>query len=189
MSPPNTTEPPCDASADLPDLVERCRDGDRSAWDSIVARYERLIYSIPLREGLDREQAADVAQETFAALIRNLDHIDDPQRLGAWLGTVARRITWRKRAGIEVIATDDIEIVLDDMSDESIDALWVYEAVQALEEPCRSLITALFFDPVGPSYHEVAVAIGRPVGSIGPLRARCLDRLRRILEEGGDGAS
>lgn len=186
MSPPNTTEPPCDSSVDLPSLVAQCREGDRAAWDEIVDRYESLIYSIPLREGLDREAAADVAQETFAALIRSLDRIEEPERLGAWLATVARRLTWRKRAGIEAVVTDEIEIVLDDLSNESVDALWIYEAVQSLDEPCRSLITALFFDPTGPSYGEVAVAIGRPIGSIGPLRARCLDRLRDILEGGGD---
>ena len=61
-------------------------------------------------------------------------------------------------------------------------SIWVYQAVQQLGEPCRTLITALFFEPTEPSYAEIAAQLGRPVGSIGPVRARCLARLRPLLE-------
>src|SRR5262249_43696447 len=76
-------------------LVRACRTGDQAAWEALVRRYQRLVQAIPLRAGLDQDAAADVFQEVFAALVQRLDHIDDPDRLGAWIVTTARRITWR----------------------------------------------------------------------------------------------
>ena len=166
-------------------LLEACRSGDPRAWSRIVDRYERLVYAIPLREGLSRDDAADVAQETFAALIRGIDRINDPDRLAAWLITVARRLSWHRKSGtsdaLDVVAVD---LAGDrDMAGDTTQTVWVYEAIQSLGEPCRSLVIALFFDPVEPTYAEIALRLGRPVGSIGPLRARCLDRLRCALEQ------
>ena len=165
-------------------LVAACRAGDHSAWAQIIERYERLVYAIPMREGLRRDDAADVTQETFTVLVNNLHQIRDPDRLGYWLMTVARRLTWRLRNGLPdaVLDLNDVE---DDAApgsdDETLQALWVYEAIMNLEDPCRTLVIALFFDPAEPSYGEIAVRLGRPLGSVGPLRARCLERLRAIL--------
>ena len=174
--------------SDNTELMLACRSGDRRAWEQIVDRYERLVYAIPIREGLRRDDAADVTQETFAALVDSLHRIKDPDRLGYWLMTVARRLTWRVRHGqphavieLDEIADDDCPSIVDG----TLQALWVYEAITRLDEPCRSLVLSLFFDPSEPSYGEIAVRLGRPLGSVGPLRARCLDRLRGILEETG----
>lgn len=166
-------------------LLDACRNGDASAWSRIVDRYERLVYAIALREGLSQHDAADVAQETFTALIKGVDTITDPERLPAWLITVARRRSWR-RLGRQSLPLDDLDddaVTADDVAADTARALWVYEAVQDLGEPCRSLVIALFFDPAEPSYAEIALRLGRPVGSVGPLRARCLDRLRAVLEQ------
>ena len=168
------------------ELVIACRNGDKRAWDHLVDRYQRLVYAIPLREGLRRDEAADVTQETFMTLVNGLDGIKDPDRLGYWLMTVARRITWRVRQGRHRSDVDLSQVDLDPeqpASDYSIQALWVYETITRLDDPCRSMILALFFDPAEPSYGEIAVRLGRPLGSVGPLRARCLDRLRVLLEE------
>jgi RNA polymerase sigma factor (sigma-70 family) len=164
-------------------LVEACRGGDALAWNEIVDRYERLVYAIPLNEGLTSEEAADVAQETFATLIAGLDQISRPDRLGSWLMTVARRLTWRARhhKSRHSVDVESVEVGVDAEHDGHIDALWVYEAVQDLSDPCRSLVVSLFFDPAEPSYAEIAVKLGRPLGSVGPLRARCLDRLKTAL--------
>lgn len=167
-------------------LVRACQAGDALAWSEIVDRYERLVYAIPLKEGLSFDQAADVAQETFAALMTSMHRIRQPERLASWLMTVARRLSWRERSRA---AADRIDIagidVLDvgDVSDDWVTVEWVYDSVQGLGEPCRSLVLSLFFDPDEPSYAEIALRLGRPVGSVGPLRARCLDRLRSVLEE------
>lgn len=173
--------------SDNAELLVGCRDGDHRAWEQIVDRYERLVYAIPLREGLRRDDAADVTQETFAALVDSLDRIKDPDRLGYWLMTVARRLTWRVRHGQRHGVIDLDEIAADDgpsIVDGTLHAVWVHEAITRLDDPCRSLVLSLFFDPSEPSYGEIALRLGRPLGSVGPLRARCLGRLREILEAG-----
>lgn len=175
------------------ELIERCRSGQPDAWNELVKRYQRLVYAIPIREGLDVEDAAEVAQHTFATLVRQLDSIREPTRLSSWLMTVARREVWRRRRAIAdtveeltdpITAEESERLEPDDWTDRYAELAWIYDAVQSLGEPCRSLVLGLFFDPAEPSYAAIAVGLGRPVGSIGPLRARCLARLRTALEEG-----
>ncbi len=144
-------------------------------------------------KGLNREDAADVTQAVFEALLTSLDKIREHERVSAWLLVVARRQVWRVRnrrlrehpvpdvdPGVERTGTavpgGDV-----DVSDR---VLELHEALGRLGTPCRELVTALYLDPSEPSYEEVALRLGRPVGSIGPSRARCLERLRRILAEG-----
>ncbi|HSB28198.1 MAG TPA: sigma-70 family RNA polymerase sigma factor, partial [Pyrinomonadaceae bacterium] len=80
-------------------LIKECRRGDEAAWESLVRRYQKLIYAIPRRAGLDEDEAAEVFQEVFTALLRQLENIEDPDRLHAWLVTTARRITWKMICG------------------------------------------------------------------------------------------
>src|SRR5215813_6369045 len=77
------------------ELLSACRDGDESSWEALVDRYQRLIYTIPRRAGLDQDQASDVFQEVFVTLLEKIDDINEPDRLHAWLVTAARRKTWR----------------------------------------------------------------------------------------------
>lgn len=166
------------------ELLARCAAGDQGAWRALVKRYERLVHAIALREGLSKEQAADVTQETFTILFKQLDSIREPERVASWLMAVARRETWRRRhAGpstTEFSEEADLRVD-DDFVEQHTEAAAVYSAVQSLGEPCRSLIFGLFFDPQEPAYDAIAAELGRPVGSIGPLRGRCLARLREIL--------
>lgn len=172
------------------ELVAACRDGKTDAWDRLVEKYHNLVYAIALREGLSAEDAADVTQATFEELLVQLDRIRDDSRVASWLMTVARRKVWRLRSRNaqqsslphEPALTVD-ELSADDPSDDVARTLWVYEGLTQLDDPCRRLITALYFDPQSPSYAEIASDLCRPVGSIGPCRARCLARLRRILGE------
>src|SRR5262245_15162385 len=76
-------------------LVLACRRGDATAWEALVERYHRLVFAIPRRAGLDREQAADVCQRTFATLFEKIEQIEQPARIGAWLATAAKREAWR----------------------------------------------------------------------------------------------
>ncbi|MDB5076880.1 MAG: putative polymerase sigma factor, partial [Chloroflexi bacterium] len=80
-------------------LLLACRQNDQAAWVALIARYQRLIYSIPRRAGLNPEQAADVFQQVFATLVEHLDQIEHPDRIGPWLVTTARRETWRVSRG------------------------------------------------------------------------------------------
>src|SRR5689334_15580873 len=77
------------------ELLRGCRDGDARSWDELVGRYERLVYSVALRNGLDDEDAADATQNTFVALLNTLDQLQNEDRLAFWLMTVARRQAWR----------------------------------------------------------------------------------------------
>jgi len=175
-------------TAPTPALLDACRRGDPAAWDAVLDRYERLVYAIASREGLSTEDAADVTQTTFEALLAQLDRIRDDTQIASWLMTVARRQAWRVRNDRnrqmpdEATTVDDSVGTTDPLADHHT-TLWVYEGLSELDSPCRDLITALYFDPGTPSYAEVASRLGRPVGSIGPTRARCLQRLRIILQE------
>lgn len=170
---------------DTTQLVGRCIDGDEAAWTELVGRYERLVYSIALCEGLSQEQACDVAQTVFVTVLRRLDTLRDIERLDAWLAVVTRRTSWRFRNSgrVELPVGDGPAL---DLAPDEIAAvatrLDVHRAVGMLEDPCQTLIRSLFLDPTAPDYPTIASRIGRPVGSIGPLRARCLAMLRNLLQ-------
>ncbi len=180
-------------------LVIACRRGEAAAWEALVARYQRLIYSIPRRAGLGEELAADVFQHVFATLVEHIHRIEQPERIGAWLATTARREAWRisrgQRAAISSQASLDDEeqqnTIPDDLPlpDEVLLRMEeqhdVHTAVVALAEPCRTLVTLLFYQPEPPPYERIAAMLGTTVGSIGPTRARCLQKLRRALAKTG----
>lgn len=181
-------------------LIGACRRGDAAAWEMLVGRYQRLVYSVPRRAGLDEDAAAEVFQSVFAALVEHLDAIEQPDRIGAWLMTTARREAWRvgrRLAGTRTTATvgqgDDGMAVdipdTDPLPDEAAIQLeeqhTVRQAVAALDDRCRTLLTLLFYRAEPPPYAEIAAALGTSQGSIGPTRARCLEKLRHLLVERG----
>ena len=180
------------------DLLLACRNGDESSWEALVNRYQRLIYTIPRRAGLNEDLAADVFQEVFATLFEKLFEIEHPERLKAWLVTTARRKTWRlinrERATKSFENEDDegfdeLSVLPDDapLPDEVMIQLeeqhQVRTAVASLDERCRQLLTMLFYEAEPPPYSEIAARIGSTEGSIGPTRARCLQKLLRLLEK------
>jgi RNA polymerase sigma factor (sigma-70 family) len=174
------------------DLIHACRKGDRRAWRSLLDKYERLVFSIPLNYGLSREDAADIAQLTFTILIQSLDTLREDSRLGPWLATVARRHTWRllernrreSTGGEKDLAESATLFGKDDESIERWEMIeWLNEGLSLVSEACRRLLQALYFGPQQPSYAEVAERLSMPVGSIGPTRARCLQTLKRALSE------
>lgn len=179
-------------------LLKDCRSGDQGAWEALVNRYQRLIYAIARRAGLDADQSAEVFQEVFTTLLEKLDDITQPERLHAWLVTTARRKTWRllsresrwqKSGAVEGEEDEDeLEALPDNaaLPDEVLVRLEeqhrVRRALAALDERCRKLLMMLFYSPEVPPYSEIARAIGTKEGSIGPTRARCLQKLLRQLE-------
>jgi RNA polymerase sigma factor (sigma-70 family) len=175
-------------------LIQQCRRGNAGAWRQVLNRYERLVFSIPLRYGLSQDDAADIAQLTFAALVQNIDNLAEDSRLGAWLSTVARRGTWRllgrRRREIpsehlESTSVAESAVVLGKSDADSIERWeltdWLDMGLSQLNERCRALLTALYFRPELSSYAEVAEHLGMPLGSVGPTRARCLKRFKRVL--------
>ena len=181
------------------ELLEGCRRGDAAAWEALVKRYERLIYAIPRRAGLDEDAASEVFQEVFTTLFEKLDDISQPDRLHAWLVTTAKRKTWRligsrppssrRPAGDADEGTDAELLALPDnapLPDEVLVRLeqqhQVRAALSALDERCRKLLTLLFYRADPPPYSDIAAAIGAPEGSIGPTRARCLQKLLKEMK-------
>jgi len=173
-------------------LVSAAEGGDREAWDALVERFAGLVWSITRAHNLPRAEAADAVQTTWLRLVENLDRIQDPERLGAWLATTAKRECLRSiRLGARELPTAD-EWALDTPVVEPLDRdLLVSERDSALAtafaklgERCRALLR-LLSAPEPPSYEEVSAALGMPIGAIGPTRARCLQKLRGHLELSG----
>jgi len=178
-------------------LFEACRRGDEAAWEELVNRYQKLIYTIPRRAGLNADQAADVFQEVFTTLLRKLDHIDDPTRLHAWLVTTARRTTWRtifkqqafalegEQDGDEELLTSipDNAALPDDVLLKLEEQHRVRAALNELDERCQRLLKLLFYESEPRPYAEIAAALGTSEGSIGPTRARCLQKMLRLLNK------
>ncbi len=176
-------------------LIAACRAGDAAAWDALVARYERLVYTIPLRYGLSRTEADDVFQTVWLRLLEHLPTLRQPERVAAWLVTTARRECWDRRRRAEHKRTDAVppEALpesrwVDELSPEEIVLRYerqqaIRRAVDRLEERCRRLLRLLYYEPRKPSYAEIAARLQIPVGSIGPTRARCLQKLRKLLAE------
>jgi RNA polymerase sigma factor (sigma-70 family) len=168
-------------------LLTACRAGDPDAWELLVERYERLVFSVALRNGVTREEAADITQMTFIALLESIEKIREDQRVASWLMSVARRLAWRQRRRSERERPGGFGSEATAWPEDPI-ATWeriavMHEGLQQLGRACRDLILALYFDPATPSYAAVAERLGRPIGGIGPMRARCLQRLRTLLGE------
>jgi len=171
------------------DLVTRARNGDKQAWDALVERYAPLIWSICRRHRLADVDADDVGQGVWLQLVDQLDKIRDPAALPGWLATTTRRECVRVlRAACGPYAAGyglDAETISDDQAQMAEQQVLVAERHVALREafthlpPCdQQLIALLIQDPPVP-YAEISARLGIPVGSIGPTRGRCLDRLRR----------
>ncbi len=180
-------------------LVLACRSGDAHAWEALVERYQRLICSIPRYSGLNEDEVADVLQQVFTKLIEKLDDIEQPERIRAWLVTTARRETLevlrRGRRGdaahLQNIRPDADEIVnVPSEAPLPEEILLQLEAehslrlaVAALDDRCRKLLRLLYYSRDALSYAEIAARLGVMEGSIGPTRARCFEKLRRILSK------
>jgi RNA polymerase sigma factor (sigma-70 family) len=173
---------------DLSRLVAEAARGEERAWEEIVDRFASLVWATARAHRLARDDAADVAQTTWLRLVENLDRIEHPERLGAWLATTARREALRKlRLGVRERPSDEPDL-FEAPADNPVDrlllqrerdgALW--EAFSWLSERCKTLLRLLVAEEE-PSYEEVSAALGLPVGSIGPTRLRCLDRLQQRL--------
>jgi RNA polymerase sigma factor (sigma-70 family) len=170
-------------------LVTRAANGDQQAWDAFVQRYAPLIWSICRRHQLGNADAEDVAQSVWLKLTSQLDKIRNPAALPGWLATTTRRECVRvlraaggtRTAGYALDAQtspDDRAWIPDMELLEAERRAALREAFAHLPLCCQQLIAALIEDPPVP-YGEISARLRIPVGSIGPHRRRCLDKLRR----------
>lgn len=174
-------------------LVRAAAEGDQVAWGALVERFSGLVWAVARAHRLSKADAADVSQTTWMRLVEHLGDIRQPERVGAWLSATARheclRVIRKSGRAVPTELDDDhladtgveVELELDARLDAAQyhQALWV--ALERLPERGRALLRVLMADPA-PSYAEAAAALGMPIGSLGPTRARCLERLRNSPE-------
>lgn len=188
---------------EVPDtaLIERCLVGDEAAWATLVRRYANLVYGIAARVGLDPDESADAFQAVFVIAWRSLELLKEPQAFPGWLATIARRETVRMARARARRARDEERMAADPTSrvlplsapraDAVVEgaerAALVGHAVERMDARCRELLRLLFWETPSPSYDEVAARLGMPVGSLGPTRGRCLEKLRGALANMGFG--
>lgn len=183
------------ADDDTAGLLARARGGDQAAWNALVEQHTGLLWSVARAYRLDTASAGDAIQTTWLRLVEHLDRIQDPERLGGWLATTVRRecLQVLRRNTRERLApsTDMTLDAIDEeaepldaglLADERDAALWV--AFRGIPDRCQRLLRVLMATPP-PSYEQAAAALDMPIGSIGPTRARCLARLRALLEPTG----
>ena len=172
-------------------LVTLCLEGHQPAWEELVNRYSRLVYSIALRSGITATDADDVVQNVFVTVLRRLESLRERDRFSSWLITTARRESWHHTSGNREYALgDDVDVVDPAISTESTVIEWeeaqlTHRALRRLGDRCRKLLTAIFLTENRPSYQEIGAALEIAVGSIGPIRARCLKQLRNHLTDLG----
>jgi len=168
------------------DAFRRWRAGDDSALDELVRMMSPVLWHVVRATGLDREAAEDVVQNTWLTLVRSAETVRDPQAITRWLCTAARREAWRVSkaatrtrpvedevidARLPVQSSPEGKVVEDD------EKAHLWRALGRLPERCQKLLRIVAWEP-RPDYSSVAEGLDMPIGSIGPTRRRCLDKLR-----------
>lgn len=166
--------------------------GHSNAWNELIDKYQSLVYAVATRAGLSMADAADCFQQTFVALYQNRRKISDPTRISAWLVTTAKRESIRLgRQSNNVRELEPGKEQADDspLQDEQMEKVerqaLLEVALRQLDDRCQSLLKALFFAPEELSYEQIAKSVGIAFNSLGPIRGRCLQRLRKLIEENG----
>ena len=188
------TERPGEVWGQAASAFERWVEGDAVALDELVRVMTPVLWHVVRAYRLTSELAEDVVQTTWLALVRSRASIQEPAAVGGWLTTTARREAWKvaKATGRGIPVEDDelsrrlpdedsaeMEVVRRD-GDER---LW--DAVERLSERCQALLRIVAFEH-RPDYTTIAANLDMPVGSIGPTRSRCLQKLRTLIEKNGD---
>jgi RNA polymerase sigma factor (sigma-70 family) len=176
-------------------LVKECLKGNQNAWDAILEKYQKLIYSVPIRYGLSVGDAGDIFQQVCVDVLESLTHLREPRSLAAWLIRIAshRCLQWSGRekrfqsfdfeamAEVGPVTRETPDSILHDLARGQA----LHEALPEMPPRCQELIRMLFFTAPAVPYEEVAKRLGIAKGSIGFIRMRCLTRLRTKLESRG----
>ena len=184
---------PSDIAAEDERLVQECLAGDERAWNKLIDKYKRLIYSVPVKYGLSPDDASDIFQNVCVDLFTNLSKLRKIESIRSWLITVATHKCFhfkkQQKGDVELDAMEQEmaeEIapapeVMQEIQQEQA----VRDAIQKLTPRCAELVRLLFFEQPPIPYNEVAKKLGLATGSIGFIRGRCLNRLQKILGELG----
>ena len=176
-------------------LVRECCKGNQDAWSALIEKYKNLIFSIPIKFGLSREDSADVFQAVCVELLAGLPKLREPKALPKWLmqTTYHQCLRWKKDRLNLLDDSQEIEEQLEanpeQLPEEILNQVQreqsVREAISALPARCNQMVAMLFFEDPPRPYEEVAKQLRLATGSIGFIRGRCLKKLRQLLEEKG----
>jgi RNA polymerase sigma factor (sigma-70 family) len=175
-------------------LVTRCLGGDGRAWTLLVERYGPVVWAIARRADLTPDDEADVFQNTWRVAVEELTTLRDRAAFAGWIAQVTRHQAMRLRRGYGIarrsLAHAAREGVDERRPEESLLELEarreVGAAVERIGRRCAELLRALYYEEPPPAYTQIAARLGMRIGSIGPTRARCLEKLQKEL---GDGAA
>ncbi len=193
------TEPRSVADWDDTRLVRECLGGNENAWDGLIRKYKRLIYSIPMKYGATTDDAADIFQAVCLELFSDLGNLRKTESLKSWLITVTahQAYHWKKRQRPGDVELDNMEpelaeaqvpaagVLPPEMLQQIQEEQIVRESLRKLPPRCEHMIRLLFYSDPPLPYTEVAQRLGLATGSIGFIRGRCLKRLQKILTETG----
>jgi RNA polymerase sigma factor (sigma-70 family) len=178
-------------------LVQECLAGKEAAWAALINKYKNLIFSVPLKYGLSQEDAADVFQAVCLDLLMELTRLRNPEALPAWLISAAHHRSLRSsrrqkrfvEAGNQESSSTSSESSVVEFPEQAVRQIeqrqMLHQALSALPPRCRQLVEMLFFETPTRPYREISEIFGVARGSIGFIRGRCLERLRRRLEKVG----
>lgn len=169
-------------------LVQECLRGNQEAWSALIEKYKRLIYSIPVKWQLPREDANDIFQSVCVDLYSELSRLREPKALPKWLIQTTLHKCARCRQQQSRISDQEISedlalttatagTIVEEVQREQM----LRDAVAAVSGRCVEMIRMLFFDTPPLPYEQVARKLGLATGSIGFIRGRCLDRLKKQL--------
>jgi RNA polymerase sigma factor (sigma-70 family) len=175
-------------------LVRECLDGNEEAWSALIDRYKNLIFSIPIKYGFSTDDATDIFQSVCLDLLSELPKLRDAKALPKWIMQIAAHKCFHRKQLQQRVELSDPHAELLERSTPSV-ALEILrqaeqeqslrQAMSELPPRCRQLVHMLFFDEPARPYQEIATELGIAVGSIGFIRQRCLERLRKRLLETG----
>lgn len=184
------------------ELISACLAGQSEAWEALLKRYHVLIYSIPVRYGFAAEEADDIYQSACVRLLEKLPDLRDTEKFRSWLLTSVARLCWRRARqkrreninhiedrfadGLEVadkLELADQHLAVDEQLIQIEQEHRVRLAFEQLSPRCQQLLRLLFVADPPTSYKEVATRLGLPISNIGATRARCLEKLRSLIEE------
>ena len=175
-------------------LVKECLSGNEEAWSLLIEKYKALIYSIPVKYRLPPHEAAEIFQATCVELLHRLPELREPRALPKWLMQVAHHQCYRwKRQQQRMVSRDgdsdlpepETPAIAEALVQQTQEEQILRDAVAALSPQCRLLVELLFFETPARPYSEVAAELGLAVGSIGFTRQKCMDRLRKHLNDLG----
>lgn len=176
-------------------LVRECRDGNQAAWSTLIEKYKNLIFSVPIKFGLSRDDSADVFQAVCLNLLSDLPNLREPRALPKWLmqTTYHKCLLWKKQRLTlleDTTPTEESEVpAVEQLPDELLQQLereqLLRETIGSLSPRCARMVRMLFFEDPPRPYQDIAKELGIATGSIGFIRGRCLKKLRQQLDAEG----